>query len=152
MIHIVEKGIYWKDEKAAIIFNPVSVSKNKLGQSVFNTNFRYNFKDVYDKYRDYIIAVSKKRLLGDVQLVQIEEKKFVMNGFIYWDDQINLKATTKALIELHNLAEEYKIPIALSGSLGSKDPETIESLNKIIHSIFAECKSDVYVYQRKIKK
>ena len=151
MIHLIENGVYWKDTNAAIIFNPVSVSNNRIGKNVFNSNLRHEFKDVYEEYLDYIKGVSKKRLLGDVQLVQVDDKKLIMNGFVYWDDQINLKAVTKVLIELSNLSEEYHIPIAISSSMGSKDPEIIEKLNKIIVSIFGDSKEEIYIYKRKLK-
>lgn len=144
MIYYIDKGAYWKDKNSQIIFNPVSVSKSKIGQSIFNKNIRNQYTDVYESYRDYIVGVSKKRLLGDIHLVQIEPKKIIMNAFIFYDDKLDFKAFSKTLIELFNLIEEYKISASIKPI--AKDEDEYNALIKIIETVFQDCKSDIYVY------
>lgn len=146
MIYNVEKGTYWLEEKANIIFNPVSVSKSKVGLDMFNSGIKRQYRNVYESYRDYMVGESKRKLLGDIQLIQIEDKKLILNAFVYEDDKLNLKALTKTLIELINLAEEYKISVSIRSKLNSKNKDEIEASNKIINSLFEDFKSDIYIY------
>lgn len=148
MIQSVSNGILWEHPEANIIYNPVSVSKSKLGKEIFNSNLKHDHPKVFESYRDYMIGESKSRLLGDVQLVQITENKFVMNAFVYWDNQIRLKAVAKTLLELLALVEEYKISAILSSTLGCRDSKTISDIGVIINSIFHNCNSDIYVYKK----
>lgn len=152
MIVYVDKGVLWEEPNAQIIYNPVSISKSVEGQNVFNSNLKHDYRNVYESYREYMIGESKKRLLGDVQLVQIQDKKFIMNGFIYDGNILNLKAVMKTFVELSNLAEEYKINVALSSTLGTKDKILIQDISKIINTVFSDCKSTVYVYNKRKKK
>ena len=152
MIHIVTKGVIWKDPNAQIIFNPVSNSKSKLGQSIFNSNIKHEYPKVYNEYREYMIGESKRRLLGEIQLVQIESKKLIMNGFVYDGNVLCPKAIMKTFVELSNLIEEYEISAAIPYNLGCKDEEMIKEIEQITNVIFCDCKQDVFVYKKKIRK
>ena len=148
MISIVEKGICWQDPNSQIIFNPVSISKRE-GKELFNPNLKHDYPEVYDNYLDYMIGVSKKRLLGDVQLIQIEEKKFILNGYVMVGRDMNIKALTKALVELSNLAEEYHLSIALTSNLGCNDQENAKTVENVIRTIFGDFHETVYIYKKK---
>ena len=146
MIINVHEGRHWENKNAEIIFNPVSVSKSKIAQEIFDINIRYNYTNVYESYRDYIMGVSKKELLGDIQLVQIEDKKFVLNSFVYYDDELNYKALIKTLVELFNLLEKYNITASISTNFQSINDKKKESIKQIIERVFEDCKSDIYLY------
>lgn len=149
MLHEVRGGVIWNDPNAQIIFNPVSVSKSPEGQNIFNSNLKHDHHEVYDMYRDYMKGESKKRLLGDIQLVQIEDKKFIMNGFVYYDNILNPKALMKAFVELSNLIEEYHIAAAIPFRVGCKDTCMYQYIEEIINIVFGDCKSDIYIYKKK---
>ena len=101
---------------------------------IFDHQISKTYGFVYDEYKDLLYTLSKRELLGEIQLVQISEKKCIMNGFIYEDDQINLIATAKALVELSNLIEEYEINAAIQVNLRCENetilPKIIEKCNK----------------------
>lgn len=146
MIYNVEKGTYWMEERANIIFNPVSVSETFTGLNMFNSGIKDRYRNVYESYRDYMVGVSKRKLLGDIQLVQIEDKRLVMNAFVYEGNILNVKALAKVLVELVNLAEEYKISVVINTKLNSKNKDQEKISNKVIKSVFGDCKSDIYIY------
>lgn len=152
MIRIVTKGIIWNDPNAQIIFNPVSNSKSKLGQSIFNSNLRHDYPKVYHEYREYMIGESKRRLLGDIQLVQIENKKLIMNGFVYDGNILCPKAIMKTFVELSNLIEEYEISAAIPYNLYCRDEEIIKEIEQITNVVFGDCKQDVFMYKKKRRK
>lgn len=144
-----EKDYIWKKCDAQIIFNPVSISRNRKGMKIFDHQISKTYGFVYDEYKDLLYTLSKRELLGEIQLVQISEKKCIMNGFIYEDDQINLIATTKALVELSNLIEEYKINAAIQVNLRCENKTILPKIIEIINVIFADCRSNVYLYNSK---
>lgn len=148
MICYLNKGSLLRDTRAQIIFNPVSVSKSKAGQDVFNPKIKQQYPSVYKSYREYMIGESQKRLLGDIQLIQIGEKKLILNAFVYKGNELNLKAVSKTFIELSNLIEEYNINAAFLNNLGSRNIKDIYEIEKIITTIFADCKSDIYIYKK----
>lgn len=150
MIKILNKrGFLWKEDCAQIIFNPVSVSRSKEGLNIFDSQLIHDYRFVYEEYKDLLYESSKKELLGEIQLVQIGEKKCIMNAFIYEDNKLNLKALTKTLIELCNLIEEYEIAAAISSTVKCKEKTLHEEILEIIHVVFDDCKSDVYLYNKK---
>ena len=84
MIKILNKrGFLWKEDCAQIIFNPVSVSRSKEGLNIFDSQLIHDYRFVYEEYKDLLYESSKKELLGEIQLVQIGEKKCIMNAFIF---------------------------------------------------------------------
>ena len=150
MIKILNKrGFLWKEDCAQIIFNPVSVSRSKEGLNIFDSQLIHDYRFVYEEYKDLLYESSKKELLGEIQLVQIGEKKCIMNAFIYEGNKLNLKAFTKTLIELCNLIEEYEIAAAISSTVKCKEKTLHEEIMEIIHVVFDDCKSDVYLYNKK---
>jgi hypothetical protein len=92
MIYTIDKGVTWDEPNAQIIFNPVSASNGKIGQKVFNELLKKSYNNVYNSYIDYMIGESLKQLLGDIQLVQIQEEKIIMNGFVYKGNKLDLLA------------------------------------------------------------
>lgn len=150
MIQIVEGNKFWEHPTANIVFNPVSVSKSN--SDVFNKSIKHKFPEVYREYRGYMIGEYERRLLGDIQLVQVDEKKFIMNAFVYKGNRINIKAVVKTFIELLNLTEEYNISASLLSTLGSKNNNANHEIWKSINNIFGDSKSDIYVYKKKINK
>ena len=147
-----KRGTIWNNEDAHIIFNPVSVSRSKQGLEIFDSQLIHDYRFVYEEYKDLLYESSKTELMGEIQLIQIGEKKCVLNAFIYDENQLNLTALTKTLIELSNLIEEYKINAALSSKVCCKDLNLYPEIMEIIHVIFDDCKSNVYVYKQKPKK
>lgn len=146
MIHIVKNNIIWQDTKVGIIFNPVSVSDTKMGREVFNPLLKSIHPNVYNEYTDYIYKENPKRLLSDIQLVKIKDDRFVMNGYCYMKNKINLLALTKCLVELFNLAERYHVDIALPLNMGTLNPFLKEQIKLIINTVFENCIQEVYVY------
>lgn len=152
MLIYIDKGAYWNCEEANIIFNPVSISKSKIGELVFNKVVKKDFSDVYDKYREYMIGECPYKLLGDIQLVQIDSKRFIMNAFIYDRDKLNHKALTKALIEMSNLLEEYHINGSLRSTFGSKNKQEFKDLETIINTVFKDNSQNIFIYKPSKKK
>ena len=150
MIYTINKGIIWEEPNVQIIFNPVSVSNNVFGQSVFNNLLKQTYRKVYDEYLDYIAGESPKRLLGDIQLVKIKNNKIIMNGFIYKGDEIDLQALVKVLVELYNLADEYKLNIAIPVSMNNKNQINIGLIKQIIDVVFDDFPNDIYLYQKTV--
>ena len=147
MIYKINKGLVWFDNNSQIIFNPVSVSDNKIGDKVFNKILRENYRNVYDEYKDYIIDIPKNKLLGDIQLIQIDKSRTVMNGYVYKNDQLDLYCLTKTLVELYNLGTEYKLNIALSLSMYNISTEELKIINTIIETIFTDFDYYLYLYK-----
>ena len=56
MIINVDEGRHWENKNVEIIFNPVSVSKSKIAQEIFDINIRYNYINVYESYKDYFFS------------------------------------------------------------------------------------------------
>jgi hypothetical protein len=148
MIYTINKGIIWEQPKAQIILNPVSVSNSVLGKNVFNNLLRETHREVYDEYLDYMVGESPHHLLGDIQLVKLKNNKIIMNGFMYKEDEINLHALAKVLVELYNLADEYKLNIAIPVSMNNKNQINIGMIRQIIDVVFDDFPNDVYLYQK----
>lgn len=141
MVHNVEKGIIWEDGNSQIIFNPVGID-------VFNTYLRETNKQVYDEYRDYMVGISENKLIGDIQLVQISERKLIMNAYVFRKGKrIDLYALTKTLVELYNLATEYKLNISIPISMNSRNKDTISKIKLMLDVIFGDFEQEVYLYK-----
>lgn len=141
MVHNVEKGIIWEDGNSQIIFNPVGID-------VFNTYLRETNKRVYDEYRDYMVGISEKKLIGDIQLVQISERKLIMNAYVFRKGKrIDLYALTKTLVELYNLATEYKLNISIPISMNSRNKDTISKIQLMLDVIFGDFEQEAYLYK-----
>ena len=151
MLTIVDRGAYW-DCEANIIFNPVSLSKNKIGESIFHPVIRENYPKAFYYYKDYMKGMSKRELLGDIQLVQIEHKKFIMNAYVYDQDILNEKALTKALIEFSNLLEEYHITGSVRSTFGSKNKKEYDNLEKILNTTLGDNNQNIFVFKPSKKK
>lgn len=151
MLTIVDRGAYW-DCEANIIFNPVSLSKNKIGESIFHPVIRENYPKAFYYYKDYMKGMSKRELLGDIQLVQIEHKKFIMNAYVYEQDILNEKALTKALIEFSNLLEEYHITGSVRSTFGSKNKKEYDNLEKILNTTLGDNQQNIFVFKPSKKK
>ena len=67
-------------------------------------------------------------------------------------NKLNLKALTKTLIELCNLIEEYEIAAAISSTVKCKEKTLHEEILEIIHVVFDDCKSDVYLYNKRTNR
>lgn len=148
MIHLVNKGNLYEEKRAQIILNPVSVSKSQLGQGVFNNYLKHSKKHVYDQYRDYMVGESQNRLLGDIQLVKTDDNTFIMNGFMYKGNKIDLTALTKVLVELYNLAYEYKLDIAIPLKMNCRNDIIINYIKIIIDVVFSDFENNVYLYTK----
>lgn len=148
MIHIVDNGIIWEERNAQIIFNPVSTFKGKVGREVFNKLLMSKYRKVYEEYTDYMVGESAKRLLGDIQLVQIDKNKLVMNGFVYKGKELDLVALSKALVELYNLAREYELNVAIPIKMNCDNIITNGLTRTIIDTIFNDFEYNAYLYSK----
>lgn len=144
MINYIKRGDFWNAD-AAIIYNPVSIS-NRF--KIFDGNIKHQYPKVYESYIDFMIGVPWYKLIGDIQLIQIDDTRCIMNAFVYDQGKLDLKAVAKTFVECSNLAEEYEISISLSSNLGisNKNIEIIKLIDKTINVAFSDCKSDVFVY------
>lgn len=147
MVTQVEKGIFWENPNAQIIFNPVSTSKSKAGRNLFNHRLRDEYGEVFEEYKDYMIGESQKRLLGDIQLVQIGEDKFIMNAFIYHGTKLSLKAVAKTMVEMFNIATEYHLNVAMSETLGIRTQTNVDSIKLITDVVFGDFENTCYLYK-----
>ena len=147
MIHELA-GAYWKCEDAHIIFNPVHTSK-KNKENKFDTNIKKEYIEVFEEYLDYIKGESAKRLLADIQIIQIKNKKrFILNAFVFdKNDKLDLLALVKTLVELFNLGEEYKLNISICFNKLNKYTDD-KTLDLIINTIFEDYKYDVFIYNK----
>ena len=142
MLYEVDKGIIWEDDNSQIIFNPVGID-------LFNNYLREINKQVYEDYRDYMVGIREKKLIGDIQLIQIGDRKFIMNAFVYRKGKkIDLYALAKTMVELYILATEYGLNIALPVSMGSRNTELISNIRKMIDVVFGDFGYDVYLYKK----
>lgn len=146
MIHIINNGITWEHPNVNIIYNPVSTYKGRVGQDIFNDLLRLKYRKVYDEYLDYMVGESSKRLLGDIQLVQIDKCKIIMNAFIYKGKELNMLALSKTLVELYNLAHEYELNVSIPMKMNSNNPITHELIKNVINTIFSDFEYDAYIY------
>lgn len=147
MIKLIEKGIVFGDPNSNIIFNPVSVSAKS--PSGFNKCLRELYPNVYEEYRDYLIGVSKKKLLGDIQLVKINDNAFIMNAYVYDEKgNVNYVALCKALVELFNIVENYKINVAIPLFMYSKNDIVKNFCKIIVNTVFEDYKYNAYLYKQ----
>lgn len=141
MVHNVEKGIIWEDSNSQIIFNPVGID-------VFNMYLRETNKQVYEEYRDYMVGINENKLIGDIQLVQIGKQKLIMNAYVFRKGKkIDLYALTKTLVELYNLATEYKLNISIPVSMNSRNKDTISKIKLMLDVIFGDFEHEAYLYK-----
>lgn len=145
MIQYVSGDVY-TNEDTDIIFNPVGVRDNSDG---FSKKVRKLYPKVYDEYHDMVWEYNIKELLGDIQLVYIGNNRFMMNGFCkYRDGKINKLALVKVLVELCNLAYEYKLSVGIEFALGVFRKQDRKDIKMIINEVFKDTGVDVKVYNR----
>lgn len=128
-----------------IIYNPVSVRYKKR----FIERARRIFPEVYEEYTDMIF--SERVRMGEVSLYQVAKKQCVLNGFCYnRRGNLNLVAFTKTLVELSNIAHEYKLTVGIGVDdihLGDKCSEI--DLESIIKEAFKNTDGKVIIFTRK---
>lgn len=149
MIKRVNEGNIWTCKDANIILNPVSTGHFLAAYNVFDYLMKLNHREVFDSYMDYIDQEPDSKLLGDIQLVQINNHCAVMNGFVYDRCKIHLKATAKVLIELYNLGTEYELDVAIPMKMNGRKQKDIDKVETIIKSIFGDYENIVYLYENK---
>lgn len=148
MIQYVSGDIYY-DESSNIIFNPVGIRDNGYG---FIKRAKMLYPEVYKEYHDMVWEFNIKELLGDIQLVHVENEKFIMNAFCkYADGSINKLALAKTLIELCNLAHEYKLSVSVELTLGDICKKDRSIVKSIIEEVFRNTDVDVTIFTRKKK-
>lgn len=145
MIIEMDKGNYLDNKDVQIIFNPVSASKSNKAKEIFNEKISSKYFNVYEDYEDYKVGESVKRLLSDIQLVQVEDDLFILNAFVYERDSINLLALTKTLVELFNICEEYKLNASINTKF-KRCKRYKESIDLIINTVFEDFSHKLYLY------
>ena len=146
-----KSGDVYLNEDANIIFNPVGVIDNHKG---FLQKIKTLYPDVYTEYSEFIWMCGEKELLGDIQLVKIGDKRLMLNGFcINRRGNIDKLALTKSLVELCNLAYEYKLSVSIEYGLGIVHPkEERKAISMIIKEVFKDVDGvDVFIYDRNRK-
>nr|DAG94173.1 MAG TPA: O-acetyl-ADP-ribose deacetylase 1 [Herelleviridae sp.] len=137
--------ILWKNKDINIIFNPVSCCNNTRGRNRFNSLLKREFREVYNAWEEYLVGENPNKILSDVQLVKISDNKVILNAYCYnKKGDMDLLALTKTMVELFNLAEEYKLNIGIPYHLYLKNKFITTSIDLIISTIFSDCKSSVY--------
>lgn len=149
MIKRVNEGNIWTCKDAQIILNPVSTGHFLAAYNTFDYLMKLNHKEVFDAYMDYIEHEPDHKLLGDIQLVKINNHCVVMNGFVYDHCRIHLKATAKVLIELYNLGREYELDVAIPLKMNGRNKKNIDKVEIIINTIFNDYENTVYLYENK---
>lgn len=148
MINYLEGDVYLTDD-VNIIFNPVGV-RDSTG---FSNKVKILYPGVYTEYKEKVWMYNIKELLGDIQLVYVEDNKFVLNGFCKTRlGHIDKLALCKTLIELCNLAQEYKLSVGIEHSLGIKDKAEKKLIDTIIELVFDKSDTNINIYKRKITK
>lgn len=143
MIHYKQGDVYLNKE-TDIIFNPVGVRDNNKG---FKIRVRHLYPDSYNKYHEQVWMYNERELLGDIQVARISAKRVMLNGFcIDKKGHINKLALAKTLVELCNLAYEYKLSIGIQYALGAKEPEERKWISRIIKEAFRGVDIDIYIY------
>lgn len=139
--------------KAQIIYNPVSVLKGEAGNRTFNLYLKEKYPETFRSYLDCKEGISKKKLLGEIDIVEIPGKRFVLNSFIFTNNRkIDIKAMIKTFVELFNIGEEYHLNIAIPTYLNSRSKDTKELLLMIENVIFEDYREEVYLYDSIIRR
>lgn len=145
MIIESDSKILWKNKDINIIFNPVSCCNNTKGRNRFNSLLKREFNEVYNAWEEYLVGENPNKILSDVQLVKISDNKVILNAYCYnKKGDMDLLALTKTMVELFNLAEEYKLNIGIPYHLYLKNKFITTCIDLIISTIFSDCKSNVY--------
>lgn len=156
MVKYINTGIPWDNPDCQITFNPVSVNNTPNGHKIFNNLLKTTHKNVFTEYLDYIQDENPKRLLGDIQLVKLkDQQRFILNGYVYQKGKLDYLALSKTFVELFNIAEEYKLDVAIPLQMGSSNPFTKAQVQVIIDTVFFDFRQTAYIYNKipsKIKK
>ncbi len=140
------KGDVYYNEEVNIIFNPVGVRDNKKG---FLKKVKEAYPSAYAQYQNDVWYYNDRQLLGDIQLVFIENKRLILNAFcIDKMGKINKLAFTKTLVELHNLALEYDLSIGIEYALGVQDKTERKLIQTIIKEVFKDTEVEINIFDR----
>ena len=144
MLHYCKGDVYIKS--VDIIYNPVGVTDNNNG---FYSRLKKMYPDAYTLYKDFVHTTSKRECMGEIQIVPIAEKRVMLNGFCKTTSgYINKLALCKTLVELCNLAYEYKLSVGIEYALGKKDEVERKLIKTIIHEVFHDVEIEVYLFNR----
>lgn len=147
---IYHSGDVYLDKNVNIIFNPVGVRDNNKG---FLRKVKKLFPCVYEVYKDDVWYYNEYQLIGEIQLVFIENKQLMMNGFcIDKTGKINKLSLAKTLVELCNLAYEYDLSVGIEYALGVEDKNERKWIQAIIKEVFKDTDIEVHVFDRKRKE
>lgn len=137
--------ILWENSDINIIFNPVACTSKLYGQKRFNQLLKKQYPDIYESWLDYMVGENPNKLLSDIQLIKISDTKIICNAYCFDKrGNLNLLALTKTLVELFNLAEEYDLNVGIPNHLNLKNKFLTTSIDLIAHTVFDDCKSNIY--------
>lgn len=127
-------GDVYRSKDVDVIFNPVGVRDNDKG---FIKKVRNLYPEVYEMYNEKVWMYSVRELLGDIQLVSINDNRFMLNAFCKdRNGVIDKLFLTKTLIELCNLAHEYHLTIGVEHGMGVRDETDRQDIISIIEEVF----------------
>lgn len=149
MISYNSGDVYLCKESDIIIFNPVGVRDNNKG---FLKKVKRLYPNAYRLYKDEVWSYNEKELLGEIQLIEIADKRLILNGFcIEKSGKINKLALAKTLVELCNLAYEYEVSVGIEYGLGVQEIVERRWIAAIIREVFGDVDISVQVYDRNRK-
>jgi hypothetical protein len=148
MIHYCSGDVY-KSEEVDIIFNPVGVRDNSKG---FIKKVKKLYPEAYEQYNERVWMYSVMELMGDIQLVYIDNGRFVFNAFCKdRNGNIDKLAFTKTLVEICNLCHEYHASLGIEYALGVQEKPERKWLSTIIKETFRGVDDvEVTVYDRPV--
>lgn len=129
-------GDVYKCEDVDVIFNPVGVRDNEFG---FIKRVKRLYPTVYEMYNEKVWMYSVRELMGDIQLVYVDNNRFLLNAFCKdRNGNVNKLAFTKTLIELCNLTHEYHLTIGIEYALGVENKSERKLISTVIKEVFRD--------------